>query len=243
TFLLREIVTELRRLGFNVHVLASTAMAANIAQGSTFMSFFGLNFDSEHGKAMDNSFFRCPTTLSSRMLEGLRRTGRMSSLQGNCVVVFDELTTVLDTAFCATDMVMREIRNEGSDKPFGGAGILVAGDGLQLRGAEPERYGRYSKLDVKPIWECSLWSSLRIETYYLDTFNRGEHTSHRDQRPGRRGRRALPYQGDGLDENYLNLLKEMRNWSPTNLSPLSEDSKGVLSKIIDEEGQADAKLS
>ncbi|EER20259.1 hypothetical protein Pmar_PMAR000519, partial [Perkinsus marinus ATCC 50983] len=77
-------------------------------------------------------YFRCPTTLSQRMVEGLRRTARASSLRDKCVVVFDELTTVLDTVFHATDMAMRELRDDGGGRPFGGAGILIVGDGLQL---------------------------------------------------------------------------------------------------------------
>ncbi|KAF4720478.1 hypothetical protein FOZ63_033377, partial [Perkinsus olseni] len=56
-----RVAMELRRLKvYRDDVYRAAAFAATLVGGKTFMCFFGLGFDTEHGKGMDTSYFRAP---------------------------------------------------------------------------------------------------------------------------------------------------------------------------------------
>ncbi|EER00624.1 hypothetical protein Pmar_PMAR027349, partial [Perkinsus marinus ATCC 50983] len=196
------------------------------------MSFWGLKFDHSHCKANDTSYFRCPETLASRMVDGIRTLGKAGELQRPTVLIIDEVVTVFDSMLLATDQALRELRQEHG--LFGNVHMIFIGDPLQLQGATPERYGAYSDIEVAPIWECELWNVMPLKTYFLRSFNRGSSSSALC-RPGRRGRRPLPYTSPGPDIPYMEFLAEIRGANTG--SPLSESASGVAAAIRDVEGE------
>ncbi|KAF4705236.1 hypothetical protein FOZ63_025429 [Perkinsus olseni] len=202
------------------------------------MAEFGLRFDRSHSRAMDNSYFRDPEVLAQRMEEGLRRTGKTARFRGDCVLALDEISMLHDSILEAINITLQRIRN--STLPFGGCRLIVAGDALQLRGATPEKHGEFSHLEVRPIWESRLWSTLSVATYYLTCFHRGVSYPAEASRPGRRGKRRPLFQEEGVDTSYLNLLSEMRTWKPDGEWRLSENSQRVASSLVDKEGPHEA---
>ncbi|KAF4651655.1 hypothetical protein FOL47_000258, partial [Perkinsus chesapeaki] len=239
SFLVKRVAAELTARGFSVHTICVTAMAASIVGGSTFMSFWGLQFDTAHGMAADNAYFRSPNELANRMKEGIRRLGKQHLLIRPTVIIIDEIVSMYDTMVTAMDRALRDIRN--CEKPFGNMNILFCGDPLQLTGAKPERYGMYKDLEVKPIWESQLWQQLSVKIYFLSSFHRHQNgTSAKLQhRPGKRGQRRPLWMGNGPDIAYMDFLSEIRNWHAT--SVLSASSRKVAESIQDSEGSYESE--
>ncbi|EER16469.1 hypothetical protein Pmar_PMAR021067, partial [Perkinsus marinus ATCC 50983] len=71
TTLLRETVSRLRVDGFDVYVISATGLAANIANGTTLMGFFGLEFDTSNHQPFDNSYMRDANEVATQMEAGL----------------------------------------------------------------------------------------------------------------------------------------------------------------------------
>lgn len=212
THLLRQLVGELEANDFYVHVVTTTAMSASLVKGQTLMAHFHLTFDKQHGKAFDNSYFRCPETLSKKMIEGVRGAGQLNTFRGDSVIVFDEISMLHNTVIEAVDKTLRFIRAQ--DEMFGGCCTIFGGDCLQLRGPEPAKHGEFAELTVRPVWESLLWRDMNLQVYYLSRFHRGIRGGSTTTRPGRRGKRKPLFNGSGVDEDYLNLLAEMRSWRP-----------------------------
>ncbi|KAF4650145.1 hypothetical protein FOL47_001425 [Perkinsus chesapeaki] len=237
TTLLREAVSRLRVEGFDAHVISATGLAANIADGTTLMGFFGLEFDTSNQQPFDNSYMRDANELANRMEAGLRRKKRLSIFKEErpTVLAFDEVVTLHNTVLEGIDILLRKVRK--TQIVFGGVPCIFCGDVLQLRGAEPSRHGTFGGLPVLPVWESAVWKKLDLRTYYLTSFLRGCREVP-GSRPGSRGRRPRPYAGDGTDTDYLNLLAEMRIMDGN--GSLSERSAELVSKLQDREGEHEA---
>ncbi|KAF4674381.1 hypothetical protein FOL47_009290 [Perkinsus chesapeaki] len=240
--ILRCLTKALELGGYSVYPIAINALASNVIDGSTFMHFFALKFDHEHGILHDNSYFRSPSVLAERMRQGLVSTKRLKlfSKERKPVIIFDEITTCHSSILEALDIFLRTATGE-SDY-FGGVSIVLGGDCLQLRGPQPLKHGVYQNLEIRAPWDSPLLRErVSLKIYYLQTFHRGLHMPDRAERPGRRGRRPLVFTGHGPDVQYLQLLKEMRHIhlrsAGTNVPPkLSEESMQLVAKLMDREG-------
>ncbi|KAF4672201.1 hypothetical protein FOL47_000784 [Perkinsus chesapeaki] len=139
-----------------------------------------------------------------------------------------------DTIIEAIDKTLRFIR--GQDELFGGCCTIFGGDCLQLRGPEPAKHGEFAERTVRPVWESSLWRDMNLQVYYLTRFHRGILGGSTATRPGRRGRRKPLFSGNGVDEDYLNLLAELRSWRPDSDWNISKRSQELVHHLVDKEG-------
>ncbi|EER06959.1 hypothetical protein Pmar_PMAR016373 [Perkinsus marinus ATCC 50983] len=147
-------------------------------------------------------------------------------------MVIDEVVTVFDSMLMATEQALRDLRGEAG--LFGNIHMNFVSDPLQLQDAHPERYGDYKDLEVGPVWDCQIWKLMPLRTYFLKSFNRGSAITG-CIRPGRRGRRPLPYPAEGPDIPFTEFLAEIRGMQSG--TKLSESAKALAVAIRDVEGE------
>ena len=145
SFVLLQIIKQLRDLYHHVPVVAHTGIAASLVSGSTIYSYFRIS----------------PGQLSQKVTPKVNV--RWTKLQ--CLVM-EEVSMIEPALFIFLDRQARLSRN--SEEPFGGVQLILCGDFLQL----PPIISIPTECKSEFIFETDVWSALQLETVVLTTIYR-----------------------------------------------------------------------
>jgi len=148
SFLLSRLVEELRAMGKQVAVTATTGIAAIQIGGSTVHSFAGFGIGDQS-----------PAELKRLVLS----TAKFRSIFGpehlNTLFI-DEISMLSVDYFEKLNLVAQEAR--GNRKPMGGLQVILAGDFLQLPPVRTDTSLNSKKKPVQYCFESPVWTSLRM---------------------------------------------------------------------------------
>lgn len=140
---------------FNIHLTATTGIAASLIGGSTIHSWSGLGVLSR----------RLNESSDSVLLGNAAAKGRIKYAD---VLVIDEISMLHAYYLDNLDLVMRKIRDD--DTPFGGCQMVFVGDFMQLPPVRPREVDE--DLNCGPVTESEVWRKLDPVCLYLDKVRR-----------------------------------------------------------------------
>jgi hypothetical protein len=124
--------------------LAYTGNAANICKGSTMSSFFGLGV----------TWMNKPAAELARGLSA----ERCATLHALCFLLIDEISLVSGQLLDHVDALLRHVR--GTDEPFGGVHVFIAGDFSQVPPLPPGNSSLGAPIAPTEAFQSSAWLDL-----------------------------------------------------------------------------------
>ena len=148
--LIKVLAEQLTALDMNVHVVATTGMAATLIGGTTLHRWGGVGLAKEPAR-----------DLLKRMRYETRKRWR-----GTDVLILDEVSMLDPELFGKFDEIARILRS-CHDKLFGGIQLILSGDFFQLPPVKPE--GPYRFVFQHPEWEKGIHCAYILKHVYRTT--------------------------------------------------------------------------